>query len=338
MATKRLQALSALAKPAAAAITSSAATAATAATSSLPLTYEQRVWAASPHALLCGVDEAGRGPLAGPVVAAACVALPPALWSGPPLPLPGVNDSKQVDEAAREALFPALLAHPALCFGVSVVDHAAVDRVNVLAAAMLAMERAVAAARAAAAARLALPLPPHASAAGLPAADAVDWAAAGAAAPPPLRKPPPGVRADAALHTVFIDGPRCPTRIAEAAGGGYEGGGGGGGGAPRKRGRAAEGGAAAGAPAAASAGTVVDAAVDAGLRERLGPVFTAQPVIGGDGKVFLIAAGALPCLPLPRSPHHSRTTSASRPHSIFSARPAYPPLVRTPPQPPSWQR
>jgi len=257
MATKRLKALSTLA--AAKPPIVSAATAPLPSSAGLPLTYEQRVWASSPSALLCGVDEAGRGPLAGPVVAAACVALPPGSWSGgAPLPLAGVNDSKQVDEAAREALFPTLLGHPALCFGVSVVDHAAIDRVNILAAAMLAMERAVAAARAAAAARLALPPPPTAAA--LPAADAVDWAAAGAARPAPLKAPPPGVRRDTALHTVFIDGPRCPARIAEAAAGGYEGGGATGGGGSRKRGRGQ--GAAEPPPLAPSAGTVVDAAVD----------------------------------------------------------------------------
>jgi hypothetical protein len=311
MATKRLKALSTLA--AAKPPIVSAATAPLPSSAGLPLTYEQRVWASSPSALLCGVDEAGRGPLAGPVVAAACVALPPGSWSGgAPLPLAGVNDSKQVDEAAREALFPTLLGHPALCFGVSVVDHAAIDRVNILAAAMLAMERAVAAARAAAAARLALPPPPTAAA--LPAADAVDWAAAGAARPAPLKAPPPGVRRDTALHTVFIDGPRCPARIAEAAAGGYEGGGATGGGGSRKRGRGQ--GAAEPPPLAPSAGTVVDAAVDGTLVKRLGPIFTAQPVIGGDGKVFLIAAGACVC--------HLLVT-------IFPVLPFPPPLQPPPP-------
>jgi hypothetical protein len=76
MATKRLKALSARAsKPGSLA-------AASAAPSSLPLSYEQRVWAASPHALLCGVDEAGRGPLAGPVAVAAVILDPARLPRG----------------------------------------------------------------------------------------------------------------------------------------------------------------------------------------------------------------------------------------------------------------
>ena len=119
---------------------------------SLPLTHEARVWELAPAALVCGVDEAGRGPLAGPVVAAACIVLP-ASASAAALPS-GVRDSKAVGEEEREALFPILLACPRLVFGVSVIGARDIDAVNIFAASMLAMERATAAAREAACARL----------------------------------------------------------------------------------------------------------------------------------------------------------------------------------------
>lgn len=174
------------------------------------MTYEQRVWSTQPLAFVCGADEAGRGPLAGPVVAAACVVLPPSLWEDArTLPLDGVRDSKTVGEEEREALFPVLLSHRALAFGVSVIDHHAIDRVNILAAAMLAMERAVAAARAEAARRVGAREPSGGAA--LPREDALD--ASLCVAPTPAKK---GARAPL-LHTVFIDGPRCPTRVAAAA-------------------------------------------------------------------------------------------------------------------------
>lgn len=87
-------------------------------------------------ALLAGVDEAGRGPLAGPVVAAAVVL-------GVAVP-DGLADSKQLSAAARERLLAALEVS-ALAIGIGVADVAEIDHLNILGATLLAMQRAVAA-------------------------------------------------------------------------------------------------------------------------------------------------------------------------------------------------
>ncbi len=86
--------------------------------------------------LIAGLDEAGRGPLAGPVVAAAVV-LPEGLL------IPGLKDSKQVPEAGRERLFIAI-REQAVCFGVGIVDERTIDRVNIYQATILAMQQALA--------------------------------------------------------------------------------------------------------------------------------------------------------------------------------------------------
>ncbi|WP_460596994.1 ribonuclease HII [Geomonas sp. Red276] len=87
------------------------------------------------YGVIAGVDEAGRGPLAGPVVAAAVI-LPPGLI------IPGVNDSKQVTEAMREQLFD-VIHREAISVGVGICDHDAVDRFNILQATLKAMRQAV---------------------------------------------------------------------------------------------------------------------------------------------------------------------------------------------------
>lgn len=92
--------------------------------------------AAAPHAPVCGIDEAGRGPWAGPVVAGAAI-LDPALAP------PGLNDSKKLSARRREALFEALRATALI--GVGVASVAEIDRLNILQASLLAMARAVAA-------------------------------------------------------------------------------------------------------------------------------------------------------------------------------------------------
>lgn len=87
-------------------------------------------------ALLAGIDEAGRGPLAGPVVAAAVV-LPAGLR------LPGVRDSKALTPAARAEL-DALIRDQASDFAIGTATHAEIDTVNILQATLLAMQRAFA--------------------------------------------------------------------------------------------------------------------------------------------------------------------------------------------------
>ncbi|MFQ5673746.1 MAG: ribonuclease HII [Nitrospinales bacterium] len=84
---------------------------------------------------VAGIDEAGRGPLAGPVVAAAVI-LPDECH------LEGVRDSKKLSHAMRERLFP-LIRRTAVGFGVAVVEADVIDEINILQAARLAMKRAV---------------------------------------------------------------------------------------------------------------------------------------------------------------------------------------------------
>lgn len=84
---------------------------------------------------VCGVDEAGRGPLAGPVYAAAVI-LPPGLE------IPGVNDSKKLTEKKREALFPEIKGK-ALAYSVASASEKEIDEINILNATYLAMSRAV---------------------------------------------------------------------------------------------------------------------------------------------------------------------------------------------------
>lgn len=93
---------------------------------------------------LAGVDEAGRGPLAGPVVAAAVVFAPPLLQDTPEA-LRGLNDSKQLSAARREELFAALNATGGVEIGVSVVEAGEIDRLNILRATHVAMARALSA-------------------------------------------------------------------------------------------------------------------------------------------------------------------------------------------------
>jgi ribonuclease HII len=87
-------------------------------------------------ALIAGVDEAGRGPLAGPVVAAAVIL-------DPRRHIPGLADSKTISERKREKLYDAIHAQ-ALCVCVAEASVEEIDRLNILGATMLAMQRAVA--------------------------------------------------------------------------------------------------------------------------------------------------------------------------------------------------
>jgi len=94
--------------------------------------------------LIAGVDEAGRGPLAGPVVAAAV--LIPLAWieNDLPRPLRGLNDSKQLTRLEREKFFRLLTTSPDIRFGVASVDVAVIDAINILQATHRAMNEALA--------------------------------------------------------------------------------------------------------------------------------------------------------------------------------------------------
>ncbi len=85
--------------------------------------------------IICGVDEAGRGPLAGPVVAAACV-LPDNFV------IEGLNDSKKLTEKKRDKLFDIIIEN-ALDYSIAIATVEEIEEINILNAAMLAMNRAI---------------------------------------------------------------------------------------------------------------------------------------------------------------------------------------------------
>lgn len=85
--------------------------------------------------LICGVDEAGRGPLAGPVCAAAVI-LPPNIE------IPGLNDSKKLSDKRRRELFP-IIKEKAIAYGIAFADEKEIDSINILQATFLAMQRAI---------------------------------------------------------------------------------------------------------------------------------------------------------------------------------------------------
>lgn len=85
--------------------------------------------------VICGVDEAGRGPLAGPVYAAAVI-LPR------DLEIPGLTDSKKLSDKKRRELFP-IIQEQAVAFGIGVASEKEIDEINILQATFLAMKRAL---------------------------------------------------------------------------------------------------------------------------------------------------------------------------------------------------
>ncbi|HPI38561.1 MAG TPA: ribonuclease HII [Ignavibacteriaceae bacterium] len=84
--------------------------------------------------IIAGVDEAGRGPLAGPVIAAAVI-------FSPEVDIEGINDSKKLSEKRRDELFP-LIVEKALCFAYDIVSNKTIDEINILNASLLAMKNA----------------------------------------------------------------------------------------------------------------------------------------------------------------------------------------------------
>ena len=101
---------------------------------------------------IAGIDEAGRGPLAGPVVAAAVIL--PARFRHPL-----IDDSKKLTPGLRDQIYAEISVHPRICWAVSIVEHDEVDRINILRASHEAMRRAV---------RALSMLPQHALIDGLP--------------------------------------------------------------------------------------------------------------------------------------------------------------------------
>lgn len=113
------------------------------------LAYEQAAWSAG-YQQVAGIDEAGRGPLAGPVVASAVTIPAHALTGGRRTDWRGLTDSKRLSPRRREDFFARLQDHPDVRCGVGVATVAEIDALNILRATHLAMRRAVEA----------LPVPP----------------------------------------------------------------------------------------------------------------------------------------------------------------------------------
>jgi ribonuclease HII len=97
--------------------------------------HEEKAWKLG-YRLIAGIDEAGRGPLAGPVVASAVI-LPP------DFKVAGVDDSKKLTPKKRALLYDEIFSI-AMAVGVGIVDETQIDQINILQASLLAMERAVA--------------------------------------------------------------------------------------------------------------------------------------------------------------------------------------------------
>ena len=97
--------------------------------------FEQKLYSDYGYNWVCGVDEAGRGPLAGPVFAAAVI-LPKDFT------IEGLNDSKKLSEKKREALYEKII-EKAVAYKICSVDEGQIDRINILAASLLAMKTAV---------------------------------------------------------------------------------------------------------------------------------------------------------------------------------------------------
>lgn len=95
----------------------------------------EQTWADRGFHAICGIDEAGRGPLAGPVCAAAVI-LPERL------DIPGLNDSKKLTDKKRRELFP-IIEEQAVAFGLGWASQEEIDEINILQATFLAMSRAV---------------------------------------------------------------------------------------------------------------------------------------------------------------------------------------------------
>ena len=120
--------------------------------------FERVLWQKN-FTRVAGVDEAGRGPLAGPVVAAAAILPSRGAETGLPAELAGLNDSKQLTESQREKYFEFLTRCTEIEFAIAAVDAGVIDEINILQATHRAMNDALAQLN---------PLPPHALVDGRP--------------------------------------------------------------------------------------------------------------------------------------------------------------------------
>lgn len=101
-----------------------------------PLTWEiENEYFSKGYTVICGTDEAGRGPLCGPVTAAACI-LPKGLI------IEGLNDSKKISEKKREELYDIIIEN-AVAYAIEAVSNEVIDEINILNASQLAMRRAI---------------------------------------------------------------------------------------------------------------------------------------------------------------------------------------------------
>ncbi len=99
------------------------------------MTHLENMLAEKGYRYICGVDEVGRGPLAGPVVAAAVI-MPPETK------IEGINDSKKLTPLQRERIFEEIVELGLVC-AVGVIDHECIDKMNILKASLMAMRKAV---------------------------------------------------------------------------------------------------------------------------------------------------------------------------------------------------
>lgn len=103
------------------------------------LREEKKLWRKG-YKVVAGIDEAGRGPLAGPVVACAATVLQNPNYK---LQIPKLKDSKQLTPNQREKLYPILTTHPAIQWGIGKVSPQAIERINIYQATKLAMKKAL---------------------------------------------------------------------------------------------------------------------------------------------------------------------------------------------------
>lgn len=100
------------------------------------LTFYEREAQKNGFNVIAGIDEAGRGPLAGPVVAASCI-IPEGLF------FEGINDSKKLSPVERALLFEKITNHPQVTFGIGIVDNTIIDEINIYQATIRAMQISV---------------------------------------------------------------------------------------------------------------------------------------------------------------------------------------------------